>query len=332
MKQERGKNSWRAMMPPKDLEMSQEHLDEFWKFVFERHEIYHKRFVLKQPPPWTDNPWLRAYKFTNVYREIDRGTIWLKNHVLDKFAGDDRELLFQITVYRLLNRVETFESVGGVPTLKDYDRKKFRDALFVLRDAGERVFTSAHLTCPTHTAGRAKIDEYLIAIDDMLTKFNSIFDEIKAAPSLKEVFQALNRIHCVGAFIAYEVCIDLMTSGVVPFDEDNWVNAGPGAKVGIDLIFPNRKLTSYEAAIHKLRWSQKDHFKRLGLDFHYLNGKELTLRNIEHSLCEFAKMTKLSWGMGKARMKFVPTTDTGHDLIARISSEYKDSQETQVRP
>ncbi len=112
-----------------------------------------------------------------------------------------------------------------------------------------------------------------------------------------------------------------MSSKVVPFDEDNWVNVGPGAKIGSDLIFPDRKITPYEQVVHRLRYSQKENFKRLGLDFKYLDGKELTLRNIEHSLCEYGKYWKLSNSVGKNRMRFEARTDTGHDLLTRIAAD-----------
>jgi hypothetical protein len=34
-----------------------------------------------KPKPWTNDPILQQYKFTNIFREDDRVTIWLRDHV-----------------------------------------------------------------------------------------------------------------------------------------------------------------------------------------------------------------------------------------------------------
>src|SRR5688500_5458146 len=53
-------------------------LEQFFGWINERHMIYLKRFVLKEPKPWTQDKILREYKFTNAFRELDRGTLALR--------------------------------------------------------------------------------------------------------------------------------------------------------------------------------------------------------------------------------------------------------------
>ena len=51
-------------------------LDLFWKFVNERHRIWLFRDKNPDvPPPWTKDKILSTYKFTNVFRQLDRTTI-----------------------------------------------------------------------------------------------------------------------------------------------------------------------------------------------------------------------------------------------------------------
>lgn len=293
---------WRSIVPDPELMVCQENLDGFYKFIHERHMIFHRRSELKQDPPWTDDAWLRDYKFTNVYRELDRGTVWLLNNIVTE-EKDQKNLVWKITLYRLLNNLATFDDIG-VPRYQDYNPSAYKKKLEARKARGERVFTNAHLTLPTFELGSTKIDEYINSLNDLHSRLDDVFMQLKNASHLKEVFEIMMQCRRVGPFIAYEICIDLMYAQVVPFTEDDWVNLGPGAKVGIRLIFPNKK-TDMVDGLTQLRKDQRKHFKRLGLIFPFYQGRELTLRNIEHSLCEFGKYWKLSHSAGKSRMKFV---------------------------
>ena len=42
------------------------------QFIIDRYGIYYAKDVLKLPAPWTKNPILSTYKFTNIFRENDR--------------------------------------------------------------------------------------------------------------------------------------------------------------------------------------------------------------------------------------------------------------------
>src|SRR5690348_3648568 len=93
------------------VEVYKPNLDAFYRFMYERHMIWHRRFKLGLPPPWTKDPILRDLKFTNVYRELDRGTLWYLNNVAETYKDELLDLLWLTVMYRLLNKVETFEKV-----------------------------------------------------------------------------------------------------------------------------------------------------------------------------------------------------------------------------
>jgi len=291
------------------VEVYQPNLEEFFRFMHERHMIYVRRFVKKLPPPWTDNPILRDYKFTNVYRELDRGTIWYKEHVVPK-AKTLKGILWFTVMYRLLNRVETFEKVG----LVSYRRwPSSREKWFVsLKNLHKRtsIFTNAHLTLPSKTLGQSKIERYISVLDELHVELGRISSEVRRAKSLEEVFNILKQIPCVGNFISYEVCCDLMLAGAISFTENDWVNPGPGCKTGLRLIFPLTKTTEgFQDRIKQLQRDQNSYFSALGLRFPFLyQGKKMTLRSIEHSLCEYSKFKKMITGIGKIRMRFNPMT------------------------
>jgi len=62
------------------MKIHEQNLQQFWRFIAERHAIYKKKNIEKLPPPWTDDSILQEYKFTNVFRDLDPGT----KYVIDK--------------------------------------------------------------------------------------------------------------------------------------------------------------------------------------------------------------------------------------------------------
>jgi hypothetical protein len=341
---------WRML--PK-VPVIQKHLDEFYQFCYERHSIWVRRFIKKEPPPWTKDLILRDLKFTNVYRELDRGTMWYNEHIAEPYlkarsldSGNqsanrffleeaEMELIWETILYRLLNRIETFEAVG-IPTINAYGPKVFGDKLRAFEKAGNSVFTSAHLTLPTRVIGGSKIDKYIEVLDYVHEMIVELHQMIKRCTSMKELHEKLRIIPCVGPFISYEVCTDFAMVGLTPFDEDSWANPGPGCKKGIRIIFPDPSYISLEDAIKKLRVEQDIHFKRLGLNFPYLTVygkvKPLTLRAIEHSLCEFSKYWSVQHKAGKARMIFRPKTNSLSETPAgQMSFGFKEIKEKEEK-
>ena len=324
--------------PSEELETCEKNIDDFFQFIYERHMIWRRRFIDKLPKEqWTENLILKNYKYTNVYRELDRGTLWyLKNiaepyvknydesqHSRQMVRNDNivllKKLVWETVLYRLCNRIETFERIG-IPDMYDYNHdelhNKFWEKMHEIELDGKAVMTSAHLTCPT-TFGKTKVEGYIEAINDLHKKLDQLVFDIKKCKTSEQVFNELKSVHCVGNFIAYEVVCDLMyTQSIgcngVPFVEDDWANVGPGAFEGIRLLYPSTtgKRNIY-ARMKQLRDEQDIHFKRLGITFPYyekFTKGHLSLRSLEHCLCEYQKYWLQGRGLGKQRMIFNPNT------------------------
>ena len=76
--------------------------EDFFYWINERHQIFLNR-AMGEPRPWTDDPILDQFKFTNAFRQLDHGTQWLINELVGAGDTDDSRLLFNIVTFRMYN-------------------------------------------------------------------------------------------------------------------------------------------------------------------------------------------------------------------------------------
>src|SRR4030043_1982423 len=136
----------------KTFRISHLNLDRYFQFIAERHAIYLKR-QRGDPWPWTEDEILKTYKFTNIFRELDNGTIYCRTAIREPYA-DDPELFFNIASYRLYNYIDSHRDIGYV---HEYDADKVMALMYARQAAGKRVFTGAHMI--TGTLGGNKIQQ-----------------------------------------------------------------------------------------------------------------------------------------------------------------------------
>lgn len=279
-------------------------LDNFWKFIFERHNIWHKRFILEQPAPWTTDRVLKDFKFTNVYRELDRGTMFLLDNILT--TGEPIEQVFNIIIYRMFNRIETYQAIGFQRS--PWNPKPMFGALRVRQAANLPLYTDAHIVCAYASfPGRDKLARFEYILDDVYKNLPDLMHVIHNSTSLAPIHRKLMTMQGVGPFNAYEVAVDVSYAEWNLHNENEWVNPGPGCMRGLKQIF-GVKENERECIplIFQLRDRQESEFDRLKLPFRAIayNGKSLTLRNVEHSLCEYFKWCKAMDGTGRPRNVF----------------------------
>lgn len=94
-------------------------IDEFFRTARERHRIYLRRQEGRRRP-WTRDEIMHTYKFTNVFRELDRTTVWLRKNAREEMRSRP-EVLLAVVLFRWFNRTTTGEAIflqkeiGGVP-------------------------------------------------------------------------------------------------------------------------------------------------------------------------------------------------------------------------
>jgi hypothetical protein len=284
----------------------------FWNFIYERQQIFKKRYIDKLPPPWTEDEILKTFKFTNVYRELDRGTLFYEDRIIQpienswiKDYGEKvsfKELLFRTFIYRHFNDWNTWNAIESFVIERDW--RGMEDALLRL----PRVYTNAHNVTGFQFAGAiSKVENSMYLIQNLwYANLDKIVSHLWAwRGNMGESWEYMQKhVPGLGGFTAYEVVVDLSYSSLTTYTDDDWVNPGPGCRRGLNRIFPflGNNLTECRKKILQLRNDQR---KFLPPDFYYWHGKDLTLRNIEHCLCEYSKYAKSFFDEGRPRNKFV---------------------------
>lgn len=317
---------WESFLPLASMDIHEENLQEFFDLMRERQEIWVKRTLLKLPPPWTDNPILRDYRFTNVYRELDRSSQYLIKNVYLKH-NDLTYIIFCILAHRIYNKPETFEKIG-YPNIHEYDETDWLDCLFSLEQQGIKTLNQEAYKINTYIwGGEPRWKAYTVHILSEYAKIINKIVRVVTNGTAEEVIKVLRSVKGCGLFLAHEYYQDFcdlntyIAKGTTKFDKNSWTNAGPGAKSGIRLIFPSLSEQRTNEAIYWLRDLSREYLiKSVNSNeyFKYLywlptkkkyftgfNGN-LTCHEIEMFLCEYFKYWRMKIKMGKQRSKFTP--------------------------
>ena len=108
-------------------------------YWIEEREAVRLRRAAGEPPPWTDDTILQSWSFTNVRRECDRVTVWIKENWREPHA-DDPDLFFAMAMARLVNWPDTMAAIGyPVP----WACHRFITALMQAR-RGEKIWGDAY--------------------------------------------------------------------------------------------------------------------------------------------------------------------------------------------
>ena len=286
------------------------------RFMRERHNVYLKR-AAGESAPWTKDEVLRKYKFTNVYRELDRVTVWVRENIREPFY-DHPNLWFMLCIARQINWPPTLHALIQERTLKAWpydDEWDWKVAMRVLRARaakGTKVYTGAYML--TANAGgrlnkeKGKFDKPEITCRLILKELWDNRVEIGSGMhfTLQEASKCLVQHTGFKGFMAYEVVSDLRHTRYLRHAPDRltWAHAGPGAKRGLNRLLgrgaKDRPYLSDAEATAAMRYL----LSRVSMEWPYEPGLEM--REIEHSLCEFDKYERARLGEGRPRSYFVP--------------------------
>jgi hypothetical protein len=223
-----------------------EGFDQLWHWVKERHAIYTARREGK-PSPWTTDSLLSQYKFTNVFREIDRESqacIRIANSgaSLESFE----EQFFRTILFKTFNLDSTWQlltrGLNEEPRLKNCDLERY---CWILSTTTTTIYSNASYGAyPQYDSEWKAIgltreksaEKYHLRVVQMMIE-RGIPAKALAAQSLDEIAALLQSFPRIGDFKAGQFALDLNYGQYLRLPVDDFVIAGPGARNGIGRCF-----------------------------------------------------------------------------------------------
>lgn len=274
--------------------------DTYWRFACVRQKLFFAKLRRPNTPPWTADPVLRRYKFTNAYRASDRVSQYLiRNVIYSESPGLTlpEEVYFRTILFKLFNRIETWEllerEVGPI-RWAEYDFRRYTAILDNAMGRGERIYSAAYIMASGQSAfGHARKHANHLCMLEMMMADRLPERLYQAKPGLGDVYEKLLSYPSIGPFLAYQYAVDLNYGPLLEASEDEFVMPGPGALSGIAKCFSDLGDYSPQDVIRWTRDRQFDEFRRLGLEFPALWGRDLTLIDCQNLFCETDKYARV---------------------------------------
>ncbi|MBN1807306.1 MAG: hypothetical protein JW837_18820 [Sedimentisphaerales bacterium] len=270
--------------------------DTYWRFAVERQAIFFRR-IKKQWGPWTEDSILQEYKFTNAYRASDRVSQYLIRNVIFKGDPSPEEVFFRIILFKLFNKIETWEMLKnelGTICYSGYSFKKYDKILTQAMDSKRTIYSAAYIMPSGNSAFgfRRKHRNHLKLLEKMME--DHVYEAISNAPSMAKAFDILRSYPTIGDFLAYQLITDINYSELTNFSEMEFVVPGPGATNGIKKCFKSLGGLSEPEIILRVTNRQAEEFGRLGLTFKKLGSRPLQLIDCQNLFCEVDKYARLA--------------------------------------
>lgn len=289
--------------------------DSYWYLAAERQRMF-MRYLL-QELPYTKDPILAEYRFTNAYRASDRVSQFLIQNVIYEGETNADELFFRTILFRLFNKIETWQllvSALGEITWKGYRFEDYDRVLTHALEAQERIYSAAYIMPSRSRTLRSprKHRNHLRLLELMMNEEapNRLTDCKRASDS----FSLLRSYPMIGDFLGYQFLTDLNYGPLLTFSEDEFVIPGPGARSGIRKCFSDMAGLTDADVIRLVKDSQEQEFKVRGIDFLSLWGRPLHLIDCQNLFCEVDKYARvahpnqtLEGGRSRIKQRFRPS-------------------------
>jgi hypothetical protein len=268
-----------------------------------------------QPAPWSNDPILRDWSFTNVRREDDRVTRWVATHWREPHS-DDPDLWFAMVVAVFVNWPGTLAEIGfPVPWQPDH----FRAVMADRAQRGEQLYGGAyriHADRRYPTTAEYQIREV----------FNPLWRareylRPQAEETLSRYCSRLGERHGFGGgFMPGQVIAYLKYTPPLR-DASDWMSfavSGPGSRAGLSRIIglpPTNDWvcrTSWRTVFDQLREAIAPDLAAIGL-------ADLHAQDLQSCLCELNKYERVRLQQGHPRRRFRPSPEPLPGLLQQAA-------------
>lgn len=279
-------------------------LSELVSFINERWNVHERRHAGRSAP-WTRDPILQTYRFTNVRREDDRVTKWIAANWIIPHQHD-ADLWFAAYVARIFNKPETLAKLPfPLPWGNSWKRRRMEEICQEIKDTKHPIFNGAYIVS-THRVKMPKV-EYYGQIFDSLWKHRAAIRPTRG-DSLASFFERLSTQDGIGGFMGAQVLADIKwhTPLLRAVDWETFARSGPGSRRGLNWV-SGREV---RAVWREPEW----HDQLLALRGYVLPKLPLELQsldcqNLQNCLCEYSKYCKVKYDGRRAKQYFRPSKE-----------------------
>jgi len=290
-------------------------IERFVAFISEREAIRIRR-ANNWKWPWTTEPILQQYRFTNIHREDDKVSRHYQRTVRDRYGED--ALVFPATMlYRWFNRPETCDHFFNQP---DFNNQSMFE-LYMENPTSIMTLVEYIYHVPTpHVTGA-----YLIPSKPGYPKGEGVLQYFhewcqkpwrdmwvmwKSYPlSLEEVYICL-KSPGLGTFMRAQIVADLKYLPMFRKAPDWWTFAapGPGSRRGLNAVY-GRGMNAIWKDAEWLEWLTKLN-NRITPKLEEIRIDKLHNQDLQNCLCEFSKFEKVRLDIGRPRQVYhAPNAD-----------------------
>ena len=282
----------------------------YWRFAAERQRVFWRR-ALGQPLPWTADPVLGTYKFTNAHRASDRVSQYLIRSVIYERPQEPRELFFRTLLFKLFNRIETWKLLQretGPLHADAFCVERYDGVLLAALARGVPIYSAAYIM-PSGGKGAPFARKHRMHLELLARMLRDELPErIAGMATMAQAFVALRAYPTIGDFLAYQYVTDLNYSTLTGFSETEFVVPGPGALSGVRKCFADTGSLTDAEVIRLVQERQTECFAAVGVTFPALPGRPLQLIDVQNLFCEVDKYARVAYPQftgleGRSRIK-----------------------------
>jgi len=282
-------------------------------FIWEREAIRLAR-ENGHSAPWTKDPVLAKYKFTNIHRSDDRVSQWVIDKLIEPAtARGDEHLWFTLLIARLINWPPTLQALinkGVIPCApENFDADMFEHTLERIKNDGKKVYSGAYMLYPTKMepgGNKSKaVAKYIIgsAVENA-DNISAALWNADGVMSIERFVAELSKCFGISTFIAGQVAADLTYTGMDIEDLFTYAPIGPGSSRGLNYLLGKQPFAT---------WKQKEFNAELSNIFsqivEHLEIVDMTLHDVQNCMCEYSKYCRAVLGEGKPKTTYQPETE-----------------------
>lgn len=266
------------------------------RFVTEREAVRLRRIDNPHAPPWSHDVILQQYRFTNVRREDDAVTGWIRENWRTPNRTDP-DLWFGMAVARFVNEPGCLAELGW-PT--PWQASRFVGVLRRRKRERKRITNPAYMVS---TNGHKVPKEQFLAelFTDLWTA--RLILRPRAGDTLNSWHMTLMTRNGLGSFMAAQVVADVKyvdPNLLAAADWHTFAASGPGSRRGLNRVLGYPVNQS---------WREEDWRMALGRAREELNDnlrwdQPLHAQDVQNCMCEYDKMERVRLGEGRPKQRF----------------------------